>query len=628
MEKVTIYISLDCGDPVKEAALDLKHDLLALGASAVTLIPSRPEGKGIGRSIFVGTAAFLSSSAGLSFETLFPPGQRESAPGGGYIGLGRTGISEGALILAGYDSEGTQRAVYTFCSDYLGIDPFAFWTGNFPKANGIPPFEDMEDRKIPAPLVPIRCYLDSDHDELANLTRPYLEIDFSLWKEMIDSLVRVGYNALDIFDQLGRTEFTTRVPYLRIRPGYEVNRDLINRIIDYAHKKGMKIQISFFLGWQFRCISDTASHDWSGHRDEWLETWRYYLAETPIGRGDIFLNQPRDQKLAHPYRSSSDEDVARVFNEAFREMGKIIKEHNPMAIIVADLFSDGLEVFRAGFRPEPAEDFIISWPDNGYGEFDNEPRVPSNYRGGTFIHGGFWYNHLVQDPFPQVLERTMKYALSEKGLSHYCLVSGQTFRHFIINLEAMAHLCHDPEAFSAETFLRTWLARYFSEDLCDDLEEILGLLHEGQKGGYGYIRVMSDITRWQNSYLPERECRGAYWESRLASCSERVEILTRGYAMVKEMEMRIGEQNDFFHDYFALPLLLLLQLNRILLALLRFPESKKKVHDYLLINEMIDEHTRLRHQGDRDERWKGWYSPETARPNGGYPKKEVWRNYH
>jgi len=628
MNKVKIYISPDSIPPVRYAAEDLAKDLDALGYPTPEIHDALPRERG-GTVIYVGDRAYLSRAAGIPEGILFPAVKAHSAPGGGLIRCGKPGKDGTALLLGGFDGEGTQRAVYTFCTDTLGIDPFAFWTGNFPRPAEEPPVPSWEqDRLLPAPLVPLRCYLDSDCDELANLTQPYLEIDFSYWKEMIDSLVRVGYNALDLFDQLGRTEFITRVPYLRIRPGYEANVDLINRIIDYARDRGMKIQISFFLGWQFRYISDRASHDWTHHREEWLETWRYYLKETPIGRGDIFLNQPRDQKLAHPYRSSCDEDAARVFNEAFREMGEIIREHNPRALIVADLFSDGVDVYRAGFRPEPAEDFIISWPDNGYGEFEEDPEVDPAYRGGTFIHAGFWYNHLVQNPLPLVLERTMKYAFREKGLTHYCLVSGQTFRHFILNMEAVARLCLNPESYTGEAFLEEWLGRYFDATLTEDLKDILDCLHRGQEGGYGYIRVMSDITRWQSSYLPERECRGAYWETRLASCAGRVDILTDGYERVQDVERRAGERADFFHDYFSLPFLLLLQLNRILLSLLRFPDSENKIRDCLLINDMIEEHTQLRHRGDRDGRWKGWYNPETARPNGGYPKKEVWRNYH
>ncbi len=620
--KLTIHISSEAESRELRAAEDLLSDISLL-KSCDCHIAEDSRYDGPGGHIFVGHQTCF-SEWNLEEGSLFPPDSPCSAPGGAVVRV----LGPDRLLLGGFDGEGTQRAVYSFTLNELGVDPFAFWTGNFPEKTSFPEISRIKEREIPAPLVAIRCYKGSEYDELANLSEPYLEIDFPLWKEMIDSLVRVGYNALDIYDQLGRTEFITRVPYLRIRPGYQADVELVNRIIDYAREKGMLIQVSFSLGWHFKTISDEASYDWTHHREEWIETWCYYLKETPIGRADIFLNQPRHQKLDHPYSSSSGENTAEVFNEVFPVMRDIIREHNPGALIVADLSREGVDVYQEGFRPLPAEDFIISWPDDGYGVMDREPEDECPYRRGTSMHAGYWYNHLVQDPYPFILEKSMKMALLEKGMNSYNQVTGQTFRHFTMNMEGLARLCQNPAEFDGRTFMAEWIERYFSPERTNAIGEVLSLLHEGQEGGYGYIRVMSDISRWQSTFLMERKCVGEYWEKRRDSCRRRIAVLEEAHEKVTALEEKIQRNQVFFHDHFILPVKLLLQLNRIFMAMLEFPESENKVRDCLEINNMIEEHTVTRKEGDRDERWTGWYNPETSRPNGGYLKKEFWRNYH
>lgn len=621
MKNLNIYIGKNATDIEKNAAQDLAKDLTkATGFLATVLVE---DDNLQNNSILVGSPETSKMVNQLYKLNQLGLNKIKGNSEGGSIDIISTEDDNKIIVLAGIDSMGTQYTVYDFCAVELKVDPGTFWTGIQNPIISDFNLSETKERILHCPLVPIRCYFDNDNDELANMTKPYLEIDISYWKEIINTLVRLKYNAIDLHDHLGRVEYTTRAPYLKLRPGYTVNVELLDQIIDYAKSKGMKIQVSFYLGWHFKTISDQAAHDWTGHKEEWLETWRYYLKETPIGRSDIFLNRPRDQKLDHPFRSDTGERPSDVFNEAFPLMKDLIKEHNENAIIIVDLYTEGLDVFRDGFRPKPVEDYILSWPDNGFGEFSRAPEDLSPYKSGIYMHAGFWYNHVVSDPYPSLLEKSMKEALLDKGMSNYCLVNGQTFRHFLLNLEITSLICWDPENFNSEDFLKSWLARYFPNNYIKNVEKILNLLHEGQKNGQGYVQILSYISEWQSIGTATRKCDGK-WLQRLTDVTSRIEILEEALNEINIIRDKITDINHFFHDHIELPVKLLLEINQILQSLLMIPESENCKEASELTNNKVLAHTALRESGDRNTQWHGWYSPTKARPNGGYPQLENW----
>lgn len=112
-----------------------------------------------------------------------------------------------AIVLAGSDVQGLQYAIYDYSSEVLGIDPLEYWTGktaNMVSDNDLLVFEN---RSIAPPEIPILCYFENDVDELANYRGKLLEYDWETYTEMINSLVRLKYNAIQLFDMLGRPEF-------------------------------------------------------------------------------------------------------------------------------------------------------------------------------------------------------------------------------------------------------------------------------------------------------------------------------------------------------------------------------------------------------------------------------------
>ncbi|MBT3273024.1 MAG: hypothetical protein HN368_07715 [Spirochaetales bacterium] len=620
MNQITIITGNWAAELELLAAEDLKRDIEAVSGLRIPI--ESETALNPGNYIVIGSPATCDLVSEFRKKNLLGYLEENDFTEEGSIDLFQLDEKTKVLALTGHNSVGAQYALYDFCEIELNIDPCSFWTGCIAGYDEGFSLDHVSSRVVASPKVPIRCYFDNDNDELANMTMPYLEIDFTYWKEMIDTLVRLRYNALDLHDHLGRFEYVTREPYLKIRPDYEVNIDLLTRIIDYAKTKGMKMQTSFYLGWQFRSITDGAAHNWKDYKQDWIDTWTYYLEETPIGRSDIFLNRPRDQRLDHPFRGSRGERPADVFNEAFVVMRDLIQNKNPDAVIIADLYSEGKQVFSEGFRPHPPEDFILCWPDDGFGEVPDLPEDLSPYRSGIYMHAGFWRNHVVADPYVEQLAYSMKKAILDRGMSSYCLVNGQTFRHFLLNLEACSRLCRSPGAFDAHRFTDEWIRRYLGPAHISEIKSLLNLMHAAHKGRNGYVRTLSIISDWQKIEPAERSCAGR-WTEILEDIESKVAVLGEGYELALELKNKISDENHFFHDHFVLPFALLLEINTILLRMLKLPGSKDSEKDQETINALIEDHTVRRIRGDKNLQWAGWYRPEKARPNGGYPVLET-----
>lgn len=540
--------------------------------------------------------------------------------------------SEKVVILAGSDPQGAQYMVYEFSSIELRIDPFEYWTDK--KTRKIENFYVgmISPRVIKPPFVPILAYFDNDNDELANITKPYLEFSLEHWKEIIKSLIRLKYNAIDLHDHLGRSEFYRWPHYKKLRPDYEPNVDLLEAIIEYAHERGVMIQVSFYLCWHFKQVSDKAAGNWRKYKQDWIDVWTYYLEHTPIGKSDIFLNRPRDQLWDRKYKGKGKNNPVAVFNEVFPVMVKIIKKYNPDAIIVVDLYSEGRDAYNNGFRPAPKNDYIMVWPDDGFGAFEYMPEDLDDYKFGIYMHAGYFLNHVVQNPYSELLSEHMKPALLEHGMTHYCLVNGQTFRHYLQNMEACSKICEDPRKFDPEQYNRTWINRYFDEEVVEDIVKIFKYLHDVQPGSLGYISIMfrlkfmtirlkilkyaKIIPRKVVNWIYEKI--GKLGDTYTSIVGKNQVLLQDAMNLINKVKGKIQDENHFFHDFVELQVRLFYELNNIAYHLhMQAYEPKNKSHTKEAKKWILIHHeTRLK--GDRNPKWVNWYDPKIRRPNGGY----------
>jgi hypothetical protein len=552
-------------------------------------------------------------------------------------------IDDRNIAMIGGDLQGLQYAVYDYAEEVLGIDPLSYWTGYQPSRLKIEDLFDVQDKVIPAPLVPMMFYFENDADELMNLREPLLSYDWESFTEMIDALVRLRYNGIQLFDALGRPEFYLREEYKAIVEDYQIDMDYVEKMIDYIHLKGMAVQIDMGLGYQAKSLESQYADCWKDHKDKWKAVWNYYLKETAFGKADVFSLRPRNQVWDWEYKSACGEDKIEVFNEVYREFGALISEHNPLAKKVVVCYADGMDMFNNGFAPP--EDWIVAWSDDGYGGFEYLPESTKGYRFGTYMHAGFWKNHTVAHPYADTVEVKMKMMFDEFGATEYCLVNGQQFRPFIFNLEAYSEVCNDPSTFSGDEFTRAWAQRYFEKGVEEDILQLFKKWDLASFGQAGYVQNLWEI-REVIAYLSEKpiirpgrspvEPTRERVENDLDNLSKRRLLLEDLLSEAKGIYGKLEEGRIVFFDQILHPIL---QYTDLVLfeeelhelyrkKLIYDKDGDEEVQREILeglerANMLLQEIYKNTGIPSADSKWNGWYDPAKRRPNNGFPTVQM-----
>jgi len=623
-----IYYGANAGRVEVHAAQELARDLEKVFGFSPRVEPEQEQrGGGSGRAkaavFYVGTAESHVQIQALVKKGIISVSALDPGPEAFVI---RALPETGEVIIAGCDPRGALYGVYEYSRRFLGIDPFEYWTGKTPARLSGLEIPEASIREKP-PAFKLRGYFDNDSDMLANFTGKKLIIEFELWKEMIDSLARLRYNFIDPFDTMGRAEFWNWPYYAKIFPGYKTDLELLNQIIDYAHEKGMMVQVSTSLGWEFhhlpyehKCLSL--------HHQDWMNSYRYLLGNTPVGRADIYYHSPRDPWWDRPYRCRYEKalgiDSGRLHSRLLNDLEKLIREHNPGARVFCLFWSDGKSQWKRGsFQPSGMIDMV--WADNGYGIF---PDWPGDFRGhkfGIYIHAGYWRNHVLQDPYPSRIKESTLEAF-RRGLTEYYFVNGQDFKHFILNLEACGRAAWDPQGFDSEKFYAEWAGRYFGKAGPLTMESLKSLHRASElAGGFANITMETSVAlRTMNYRVPYCKNR-SYMAPALESAQKSLELAGRAAALAPE------NAREIFNDQVLFPATIYLANLKLHRSVTGAADAKcemlnpsappgKKIQARRRLKQFksqapaeLQELRRLLEQGSGWEKWEGWSRPENFR---------------
>ncbi|MEO9891391.1 glycosyl hydrolase 115 family protein [Aurantibacter sp.] len=618
---------------------DLKKDLSKVSDFHIELISETEPLPTDGTIFLLGTPNSNTIISELANQSKLNLSTTNPGPRGGVWNHVTLENNKKAIVLAGSDVQGFQYAVYDYAKEILGIDPLEYWTEKLPDTTITVDVFAFKNKTIAPPKVPTLCYFENDVDELANYRGKLLEYDWESYTEMINSLVRLRYNAIQLFDMLGRPEFFLRPEYKKLSPDYKIDINYIEKMIDYAQSKGMKVAIDFALGYQIHPMSTDKATCWKDYKEDWLTAWRYYLEETPLEKTDIFILRPRHQVWDWEYKSSCEEDKIEVFNQVYEAFGKLVDEYKPNADKVLVCYSDGMQMWNDGFRPP--KDWIVLWSDHGFGDFEYLPNTTENYNFGTYMHAGFWLNHTVHNPYPKKVETIMKDMFTTYSADKFCLVNGQNFRPFIFNIEAYAEVANNPETFLASTFFTTWTERYFSEMNAKHAIASMKLLSKAQKGRIGYVQHLWEI-REAISYLSDTPIERP-GKTPTPSEYRRVEndyehvaytskFIHKALAEAKKGLVMTKTSQNFYYDYIYLPTLLYADLIIFERSLHQMAMLKKQTEDTgntIFLKEAFQMLPQVKAQlktvytnrmnGDKNPKWANWYNPAIRRPNNGFP---------
>ncbi|MDN3665839.1 glycosyl hydrolase 115 family protein [Algibacter miyuki] len=644
-KQVDQSIYLVVGDQLSEVELnvvtDLQNDLKKVVNTPIEIVSEKEGFPESGTVFILGTTISNALISELAIQKNIHLSEEIPGSRGGIWAKINYKNQENIIVIAGSDTQGLQYAVYDYSKEILGIDPLEYWTGKTANKISNETVFNFTPKTIAPPKVPVLAYFENDVDELANYRGKLLEYDWESYTELIDALVRMRYNAIQLFDMLGRPEFFVRPEYKKLKPDYQVDIDFIDKMINYAHLKGMKIAIDFELGYQIHPMSADKADCWKTYKADWVSAWRYYLEETPLAKTDIFILRPRHQVWDWKYESTCGENKIDVFNEVFVVFGKLIDEYKPKAQKVLVCYSDGMEMWNEGFRPP--EDWTVLWSDHGFGDFEHLPNTTDGYDFGTYMHAGYWLNHTVHNPYPNKVETIMKAMFQDYEADKFCLVNGQNFRPFLLNLEAYSAFCNNPDTFTGKDFYKMWTNRYFSNEASEHAIKSMQYLHEAQEGRKGYVEHLWEI-REAVSYLSNAPIRRPgktpipFDYKRVIGDYETTEHAAENVqkALTEAEQGYQIDATNFYHAYILLPAQLyqdLITFETTLHKMTKLKQAFETSKNITALNEakgllpiakeQLEAIYTRRASGDLDDKWKDWYAIKNRRQNNGFPTHDM-----
>ncbi|MCK5811394.1 MAG: hypothetical protein KAG94_00720 [Clostridiales bacterium] len=487
----------------------------------------------------------------------------------------------------------------------------------------------------------IKCYFDNDSDELINHKSNNGLVNLEVYREMIRSIKAMGYNAIDIHDQLGRAEFYLWDSYKQYWD-YKADISHIEKIIDIIHEEGLKVQIPMYLAWAFNHLNE--QHEcWYTHKETWIETWKSYL-DGPLGKGDLFLLRPRSPIYDVKYRCTCEKckkaGTGQIMTKVFEIVEKLILSNNPQAKLICDLYAEGLDLFEDGsFRV--SNKWLLLYADNGFGKLTLKKSLfQNNYKKGIYLHAGFWLNHSVMDPHLTPLNEAVIYSIDNQ-LTDYILVNGQSFKNFTLPLEAIMTMCDKGKEYSSNTFLHDWLLRVLGINDITIRENTIKYINDFEKFHISmgvrpaYLSLDSDVDRGFQANMifvlypllyqmnkkidPNYELPSEAFVTRrkqvMWSKEKAKEVLAKGEVLYNQIidiqELLTNEESlACLNDQFVFPMKLLLKQLQVIVILFDYINNNSTVEK---VNEIMQQFYDLAVVGSRLKGFSSWTHPKHSR---------------
>lgn len=509
-----------------------------------------------------------------------------------------------------------------------------YWTGS----------ECQEPRDTEFVDFPIRCYFDNDSDELINYKATNGKINIDVYRELIRSIKKMGYNAIDIHDQLGRAEFYLWDRYKRFW-NYEGDINHIEALIDMIHEEGLMVQIPMYLAWAFDPIEE-GNTCYSQHKGEWKEKWQEYL-KSPLGKCDIFLLRPRspiyDRKYTCECNQCSEMGAGAIMTDAFQVLEELIDVHNSDAVLICDLYAEGYELWKSGDFCV-SDRWILTVADSGYGKVLEDGEIGKGpHRWGIYLHAGFWLNHTVMDPHIDALSSSMLYAYAHNATS-YMLVNGQSFKNFVFNLEAIMYMARQGKSYNRFDFISDWAFRVLGMTSvkewarfdryimrCEEFHRTMAYrpayldpVHDVDRGfiatHFLYTYALIEEVNNYNSTSP-CECNRIESELEVAKARElnAIELLTETRAIESTLN---SDNQKLWNDQFTYPYELVFEqakFNRVMLEVLCGHKVREEAKNRLCQFRKIAE------RGSKLDFFGSWQQPELTRRHHPIPEMTIFR---
>ncbi|OFX28769.1 MAG: hypothetical protein A2W89_05035 [Bacteroidetes bacterium GWE2_42_39] len=419
---------------------------------------------------------------------------------------------DGNLYITGSDERGTMFGVYYFIENYLGVDPFYWWSGIDPEKKETLQYQaiDYTSRETDFKF---RGWFINDEDLLTEFMPPSgkRRLDYPYYQQIanLDLMDRV-------FEAMVRARFNLVIPASFLEIFNPAEEKLVKRasvrglFVSQHHIEPMGVSAFGYFNYWERKTGEKPVFSFYSERDKLLETWeesakkwsRYPNVIWQIGLRGI---GDRPMWMADPGVPQSDKERAGIISDAMKSQMEIIRKyaHQTEPLVSTTLWAEGALFNEKGLLHFP-ENTIIVFADNSPGWkmqddfFSTKREAGINY--GIYFHHGLIVSgpHLAQAVPPSKVLEIFSLA-KQYSSNYYAILNVGNIREFLIGLIATRDVMEDSGTFDPKVFLQEWCTKhfgmqgteaarayqsYFDSYALDD-EKGLPLLLDGQMQGKG-----------------------------------------------------------------------------------------------------------------------------------------------
>ena len=264
------------------------------------------------------------------------------------------------LLIAGSDERGTMYGIYAFCEQYLGVDPFYFWSGIEPQRR-IKLAWDHVSIRADEPTFKFRGWFLNDEDLLIE------------WKEN-GGKRHIGYSyyhqvtSPDIYEKVYETMLRLQLNLVIPASFNEITNPDEERAIAMATKRGLFVSMhhieplgvsgyAFSNYWRFRGGS---AFSIVRHPEKFAEVWRFHAmkwAQYPNVIWQLGLRGIADRPVwaSDDQVPESDEGRGKLISDAIETQWNIVKsvtgQEKPLASTT--LWMEGANLNSKGYLKFP-----------------------------------------------------------------------------------------------------------------------------------------------------------------------------------------------------------------------------------------------------------------------------------
>jgi hypothetical protein len=362
------------------------------------------------------------------------------------------------VVLQGADMRGTIYAIYQFSQEYLGVDPYYYWTDHEPARHAQVEVPASLQERFASPVFKYRGFFLNDEDLLTGWApgaKDHAGISLAAWNKVYETILRLKGNM--------------------VVPGTWIFPD--DPQVKLASERGLIVtqHHAIPLGVNVARWPKGVPYNYTTHPEILEHAWKNAVATYAPGEEILWsvgLRGLSDVSYASmdPSVRNNDKALGELISKAIADQMRIVRAVHPDAKFVTDLWQEGARLVQEGYLVIPPEVTTV-WADTGYGYLQDNGQVKAGE--GAYYHVAMLNGRANQlsemVPVSRILSELGRYI--KAGATQYLLLNTSDIRPVTMTSKVVMDIAWRGlpagSGDQSEMVYRDWAAKEFGERAAD-----------------------------------------------------------------------------------------------------------------------------------------------------------------